>query len=58
MEVDCLYIPVRNSDEQVEVRGDELPEDPDDVLDILKAEVAPLDLWLNLSVCFSLYLHN
>lgn len=46
-----LLIPIRNSEESVEVRLDELPEDPSDILDILKAEVAPLEVWLKFAVC-------
>ena len=45
----CLYIPVRNSDEMVEVSVDDLP-DEEDIIDILKAELAPLDIWLNFAV--------
>lgn len=39
------------SDEVVEVRVEELPEDAHDILDILMAELAPLDLWLRFAVC-------
>ncbi|CAH9084050.1 unnamed protein product [Cuscuta europaea] len=42
----CLYIPVQNSEEEVRVALDQLPRDASDILDILKAEQAPLDLWL------------
>lgn len=45
-----LYIPIRNSEEQVEVELDNLPEDDNDILEILKAEQAPLDLWLAIAV--------
>ncbi|KAF7152246.1 hypothetical protein RHSIM_Rhsim01G0044500 [Rhododendron simsii] len=41
-----LYIPVQNSEEEVRVVLDQLPRDASDILDILKAEQAPLDLWL------------
>ncbi|KAG9160851.1 hypothetical protein Leryth_008663 [Lithospermum erythrorhizon] len=41
-----VYIPVQNSEEEVRVVLDELPRDASDVLDILKAEQAPLHLWL------------
>ncbi|KAK6944759.1 Tetratricopeptide repeat [Dillenia turbinata] len=40
------YIPVQNSEEEVRVYLDQLPRDASDILDILKAEQAPLDLWL------------
>ncbi|KAL8119913.1 hypothetical protein AgCh_017146 [Apium graveolens] len=42
----CVYIPVQNSEEEVRVSLDQLPRDANDILDILKAEQAPLDLWL------------
>ncbi|XVF35117.1 hypothetical protein REPUB_Repub18cG0117000 [Reevesia pubescens] len=42
----CVYILVQNSEEEVRVALDQLPRDASDVLDILKAEQAPLDLWL------------
>ncbi|XP_050262999.1 protein CTR9 homolog [Quercus robur] len=42
----CVYIPVQNSEEEVRVALDQLPRDAADILDILKAEQAPLDLWL------------
>ncbi|XP_028786901.1 protein CTR9 homolog isoform X1 [Neltuma alba] len=42
----CVYIPVQNSEEEVRVALDQLPKDASDILDILKAEQAPLDLWL------------
>ncbi|KAK8523258.1 hypothetical protein V6N13_113206 [Hibiscus sabdariffa] len=45
----CVYIPVQNSEEEVRVALDQLPRDASDILDILKAEQAPLDLWLIIS---------
>lgn len=42
----ALYIPVQASEEEVKVALDSLPRDASDILDILKAEQAPLDLWL------------
>ncbi|CAI9100700.1 OLC1v1037856C1 [Oldenlandia corymbosa var. corymbosa] len=42
----CVYIPVQNSEEEVRVALDQLPRDASDIVDILKAEQAPLDLWL------------
>ncbi|GKE95541.1 hypothetical protein Tco_1580396, partial [Tanacetum coccineum] len=41
-----VYIPVQNSEEEVRVALDQLPRDATDILDILKAEQAPLHLWL------------
>ncbi|KAK6941312.1 hypothetical protein RJ641_026689 [Dillenia turbinata] len=41
-----VYIPLRNSEEEVRVCLDQLPRDASDILDILKARQAPLDLWL------------
>lgn len=49
----CVYIPVQNSEEEVRVALDQLPRDASDILDILKAEQAPLDLWLIIAVCLS-----
>lgn len=37
----------------MEVRIDEFPDDAHDILDILMAELAPLDLWLRFAVCSS-----
>lgn len=45
-----VYIPVQNSEEEVRVILDQLPKDASDILDILKAEQAPLDLWLIIAV--------
>ncbi|EFJ08114.1 hypothetical protein SELMODRAFT_161156, partial [Selaginella moellendorffii] len=44
--MECVYIPVQNSQEEVRVGLDQLPRDPADIVDILKAEQAPLHLWL------------
>ncbi len=48
----CVYIPVQNSEEEVRVALDQLPRDAADILDILKAEQAPLDLGLIIAVRF------
>lgn len=45
-----MYIPVQNSSEEVRVALNELPRDATDILDILKAEQAPLNLWLTFAV--------
>lgn len=45
-----VYIPVHNSQEEVRVSLDQLPRDATDIVDILKAEQAPLDLWLTIAV--------
>ena len=45
-----IFIPVTGSDEVVEVNVNELPEDEGEVVDILQAELAPLDLWLRFAV--------
>jgi hypothetical protein len=49
-EMACVYIPVQNSSEEVRVQLDQLPADATDILDILKAEQAPLNLWLTFAV--------
>ena len=51
-----VYIPVQNSEEEVRVVLDQLPRDASDILDILKAEQAPLDLWLIIAVLLLLLL--
>ena len=54
-----LYIPIRRSDDLVvKVKLDELPEDAIDIIDILKAELAPLDLWFNFAVYFKFINQN
>lgn len=46
----CIRIPVRGANQTVEVYTDELPSDYNDVVDVLKAEIAPLDIWLRFAV--------
>lgn len=45
-----ILIPVHGSDESVRVKVSELPKDANDIVDILKAELAPLDVWLQFAV--------
>ena len=45
-----ILIPCRNADEEVEVAVDELPEDVSEVIDLLKAEIAPLKTWIRFAV--------
>lgn len=47
-----VYIPVQGTEEEVQVALDQLPHDASDILDILKAEQAPLHLWLIIAVRF------
>ena len=49
-----MYIPVQGTEEEVRVALDQLPHDASDILDILKAEQAPLHLWLIIAVTFPL----
>jgi RNA polymerase-associated protein CTR9 len=42
--------PLIRSDEVVAIKLDELPDDANDILDILRAEMAPLSLWLRFAV--------
>ena len=49
----CVHIPVRNSEEEVRVALDQLPRDASEILEILKAEQPPLDLWLIIAVRFT-----
>lgn len=53
-----VYIPVQNSEEEVRVVLDQLPRDASDILDILKAEQAPLDLWLIIAVRYSIFIEE
>lgn len=46
----CVYVPVQNSEEEVRVVLDQLPKEANDMIDILKAEQASLDLWLIIAV--------
>jgi hypothetical protein len=45
-----VYIPVQGTEEEVRVALDQLPHDASDIVDILKAEQAPLHLWLIIAV--------
>jgi len=47
-----IVIPVRGSTDTVEVFRDELPADPADVVDLLRAELAPLDIWCDFAVAY------
>ncbi len=47
-----IIIPVRGSSNTVEVFNDELPEDPADVIDLLRAELAPLNTWCEFAVAY------
>ena len=46
-----LQIPIRSISDSVEIYSDELPEDVNDLLDVLKAEFAPLGIWRSAAVC-------
>jgi RNA polymerase-associated protein CTR9 len=45
-----FQIPIRNSNEFVELRADELPNDASLLLGILKGEQAPLSLWMQFAI--------
>jgi RNA polymerase-associated protein CTR9 len=47
-----LYIPICGSDEFVAVPVEDLPEEAEDLLDILKAEEAPLSLWIDFAKAY------
>jgi len=49
-EEESILIPVHGSDEFVSVSISGLPKDANDIVDILKAELAPLDVWLKFAV--------
>jgi RNA polymerase-associated protein CTR9 len=46
-----ILIPIQGSEEVVEIPINELPKDPNELVDILKAETAPLTIWLKCAVC-------
>lgn len=48
----CISIPVQESDEVVLVSTSELPSDPEDLLDLLRGEFAPLHLWLDFAKAY------
>lgn len=47
-----LYIPVSGSDEVVGVPIEDLPDQVELLLDILKAEEAPLSLWIDFAKAY------
>ena len=49
---DSILIPIRTSagQEVVEVPVSQLPEDVDQIIGILQAEIAPLDIWIRFAV--------
>jgi hypothetical protein len=47
-----FYIPVEGTDEVVVVPLSQLPEDPEELLNILRGEVAPLTLWLDFAKAY------
>ena len=47
-----IYIPVRQSNEVVEIRKDSLPRVIEEVLDLLQAEFAPLSLWIEVAKAY------
>ena len=51
-EPDAIEIRLKNSEEKVVVYVDELPEDVNDDMDLLKGEIVSLDIWLRFAVRF------
>lgn len=47
-----FYVPIRNSDQAVAVNVDHLPEDVDELLGIMQAELAPIGLWLDFAKAY------
>jgi hypothetical protein len=45
-----ILIPIQGSEEAVEIPINELPKDPNELVDILKTETAPLMTWLKCAV--------
>lgn len=50
--VRSICIPLRNSEEVVEVYENELPEDASEIIEILKGETPPLNIWLKFAVAY------
>lgn len=48
----AICIPIQHSDEVVRVPLDELPEDPEELLEVLQAEEASLTLWLDFAKAY------
>jgi len=51
----CIEIPLRGSNEVVEVFLDDLPLDPAEIKDIIISEAAPIDLFLHFAVSFTIH---
>jgi RNA polymerase-associated protein CTR9 len=49
-DVPSILVSIQNTDEFVEVFVDELPDDVRDLLNLLRAELAPLDIWHRFAV--------
>jgi hypothetical protein len=47
-----LFIPIASSDEFVTIPVDDLPEEAEDLLDCLRAEEAPLSLWIDFAKAY------
>mmetsp|Transcript_26239 Transcript_26239/g.104974 ORF Transcript_26239/g.104974 Transcript_26239/m.104974 type:complete len:208 (-) Transcript_26239:3202-3825(-) len=47
-----IIVPVRGRDDVIEVFDHELPMDPADVVEMLRAELAPLDIWCDFAVAY------
>ena len=47
LEEEYIYIPVDQSEEVVAVPLSDLPDDPEEIVDVLKAEVVPFSLWVD-----------
>eukprot|EP01043_Picozoa_sp_COSAG02_P104832 COSAG02_NODE_40835_length_401_cov_0.675497_1_plen_83_part_01 len=47
-----LYIPLRATDEEIEIPAEELPEDAGEIADILTEEKAPPEVWTKIAVAY------
>jgi RNA polymerase-associated protein CTR9 len=47
-----LYIPLRDTDEEIEIPAGELPEDAGEIADILTEEKAPPEVWTKIAVAY------
>ena len=47
-----ISIPVQGTNEEVLVSTSELPAEPEDLLELLKGEIAPLTIWLDFAKAY------
>lgn len=48
----CITVAVRGRSEVIQIFYHELPEDPSDVIEVLRAELAPLETWCEFALAY------